>query len=387
MRIAVVLISHCLTAVTLFVMLWSVIPAPLYQLFMVSVAASEWSLWFGGSSLIGTILGVWSVAHGSPRLGTLSVIIGLLALVLAAKPPLQAAVVASREGVRLSPRRYLLGSAKRNVVETQNIVFARVEQEALRLDVYRPGDVTASSLLPAIIIVHGGSWSGGDKAEFVPMSCTLAQGGAVVFDVQYRLASAEHLFPTQIADVKCAIGWVKANAPTYNVDPQRVALLGRSAGGQLALLAAYMGDDTSIQPTCAVGDTSVRAVISFYAPVDLAWGYRNVLYPDVVHAQAALRNYIGGPVNTRPEQYALASPNTHVRPTSPPSLIIHGGADRLVSVQHARFMDEALQRAGVPHRLLILPWANHGFDFASDSWGAQISESLIRDFLRQHLGY
>ena len=387
MRNTVVLTSLCITVITLFVMVWSVVPAPLSQLFMVSVAASEWSLWFGGGAVLGTILGVWSVTLGRPRLGRLSVIIGLLALVLAAKPLLQAVQVASGEGVRLSLKRYLLGSPTRDVVETPNIVFATVEQEALRLDVYRPGGVTVSSPLPAIIVVHGGSWSGGDKGEFVPMSRTLAQGGAVVFDVQYRLASAEHLFPTQVADVKCAIGWVKANAPTYNVDPQRVALLGRSAGGQLALLAAYLADDTSLQPTCAVGDTSVRAVISFYAPVDLAWGYRNVLYPDVIHAQAALRNYIGGPVNARPEQYAQASPNTRVSPTSPPSLIIHGGADRIVSVQHARFMDEALQRAHVPHRLLILPWANHGFDFASDSWGAQISESLIRDFLRQHLGY
>jgi acetyl esterase/lipase len=319
----------------------------------------------------------------------MSLILGLCTIILAAKPPLQALRVADQEGVPLSLTRYLFGeqTPPEALEVMQNVVYAEVDGRELHLDVYRrqQGVETDPAGLPAVVVVHGGSWSGGSKGEFSAMSRTLAQNGAVVFDIEYRLASADTLFPAQIADVKCAIGWVKDNAQTYGVDPQRIALLGRSAGGQLALLAAYAPGHPLLQPSCKVRDTTVQAVISFYAPVDLAWGYDHPSRPDIINSQATLRNYLGGTPRTDANVYRLASPTEHVTSSSPPTLIIHGGFDRIVGAQHAHFMTKALERSQVPHRLLILPWANHGFDFASNGWGAQISESLIREFLQAHL--
>jgi acetyl esterase/lipase len=389
MRMFIGGISLTLTLATLLVMLWSVVPAPLYRLFMVSVGASEWSMWIGAVAFIGVGFAGWVIALGNVRLGSVSLICGLVAIALAAKPPLQALRVAAQEGVSLSLTRYLFGSQTplHTLDVRQNVVYAEVDGRALHLDVYRPQQAVQADTarLPAVVVIHGGSWSGGSEGEFPAMSRTLAQNGAVVFDVEYRLASVGTQFPAQVADVKCAIGWIKDNAQTYGVDPQRIALLGRSAGGQLALLAAYAPDDPLLQPSCTARDTTVKAVISFYAPVDLAWGYDHPLRPDIINSQAMLQNYLGGTPRTHADMYRLASPTAHVASSSPPTLIIHGGFDRIVRVQHAHFMTEALQRAQVPHRLMILPWANHAFDFASNSWGAQISESLIREFLQVHL--
>jgi acetyl esterase/lipase len=386
MRTAIILISLILSIGTLLIMIWSVVPQPNSILFRVSVGAAEWSLWFGAAALIGVCLGAWANTLGHSRLASFALVCGLIAILLAAIPPTQAVRVALREGVALSLTRYLFGASPTpSVEETRDVEYARIGGHSLRLDVYRAAAREQAGAAPAVIVIHGGSWNSGTKGEFSAMSRTLARDGAVVFDINYRLASPAQPFPAQIADVLCAIGWVKGNAATYGVDPQRIALLGRSAGGQLALLAAYAADDPRLSPSCAVGDTSVRAVVSFYAPTDLAWGYDHPLRPDVIESRPTLENYIGGTPRTDPDAYALASPTTHVQASSPPSLLIHGRLDRLVGVQHARFMAQALERAGVPHRVLILPWANHGFDYVSDGWGAQISEAEIKTFLATNL--
>jgi acetyl esterase/lipase len=234
-------------------------------------------------------------------------------------------------------------------------------------------------------VIHGGSWSGGAKGELPALSHALAGQGYAVFDVEYRLVGAGRRFPMQVGDVKCAIGWVKRHAATYGVAPERIALLGRSAGGQLALLAAYTADNAALPPSCSEEDSSVRAVIAYYAPVNLTWGYNNPARPDVIDGPATLRRYLGGTPAGMPETYRLASPDLHVGPASPPTLVLHGAHDRLVGVRHARFLREALEWAGVPHRVVVLPWADHGFDFFFDGWGSQITQPIMRDFLQTHL--
>ena len=173
---------------------------------------------------------------------------------------------------------------------------------------------------------------------------------------------------------------------TYQVDPDRIVLVGRSAGGQIALFTAYSPGNPALPTACPTGDTSVRAVIALYAPVDQLWGYTHPAKPDLIQGAAKLRNYLGGTPDDMPEIYRLASPNLQVTSQTPPTLIIHGGHDRLVSVQHASFLHDALEGAGVPNRLVILPWADHGFDLFFDGWGSQIVQPIIRDFLAANLG-
>ncbi|GAC1534922.1 MAG: hypothetical protein NVS2B7_03540 [Herpetosiphon sp.] len=236
-----------------------------------------------------------------------------------------------------------------------------------------------------MIVVHGGSWSGGTKGDLVTWNRWLASSGRVVFDIEYRLVDAQTRFPVPLADVKCAIGWVKQHAFTYNVDPNSIALLGRSAGGQLALLAAYSAADPALPASCDAPDTTVSAVISLYGPADLVWGYNHPAHPDIINGPRTLERYLGGTPTTAPEIYRLAAPIEHVSPSTPPTLLIHGGHDQLVGYVHATRLLGRLVAAGVEHRYLFLPWANHGFDYHFDGWHGQLAQSAIAQFLDDYL--
>lgn len=369
-----------------------VLPAPHYLLWQATVGVSEWSLWLlllGVVALLSCAIALWNRGSWGAWLG---VALSLLTIGCALVPPVQALQVAARAGVQLSLSRYFLGELVAPTIAVQrDVEFARVGAHALKLDVYDPFpgsrlEIGPDERLPAVIVVHGGSWSGGTKGEFtVPHNRQLASERRVVFDITYRLAHADQRFPAQIADVKCAIGWVKRNAARYRVDPERIALLGRSAGGQLALLAAYTPNDPALPPSCAAPDTSVRAVISLYGPTDLPWGYNNRAIFDVLNGPAVLRNYLGGSPTALPQLYALASPIEHVGPQTPPTLFFHGGHDYLVGKQHVERIIPGLQAVGVPYEYVYLPWATHGFDFNPNGWGSQIAQAKIDAFLDMYL--
>jgi acetyl esterase/lipase len=237
---------------------------------------------------------------------------------------------------------------------------------------------------PAVIVVHGGSWSGGDKTDFPQWDQWLAQQGFAVFDIQYRLGPQPN-WQTATADVKCAIGWVKRNAAQYGVDAERIAILGRSAGGHLALLAAYTADEPSLPPSCEASDTSVRAVISLYGPADLVWGYNNPANPDVIDGPGTLRRFLGGTPETAAEAFQIASPITHVQPNTPPTLLFHGSRDQLVGQRHAELLSDQLTQANVPHHTVFIPYGQHGFDYNFYGWGSQIMQPVLLDFLQTYV--
>jgi acetyl esterase/lipase len=203
----------------------------------------------------------------------------------------------------------------------------------------------------------------------------------VVFDIDYRLAPPP-TWQAAPADVACAVGWVKQNAGRYGVNPGRVALMGRSAGSQLALLTAYDEAGGAIPaPGCAARDahdTGVAAVAAFYAPTDLSRlaseGYLS-----------GMDRFLGGALGAVPGHYRGLSPVSHVDPADPPTFLAYGGEDQTVPPGQSELLGERLRGAGVPHRLVELPWANHTFDFLWGGWGSQISRSALKEFLEDHL--
>ncbi|MCA1640528.1 MAG: alpha/beta hydrolase [Acidobacteria bacterium] len=239
--------------VALFFTVWIVAPAPSYNLWLVSVVASEWSLWFGALGLAGVALSLLARAAGvSQTVMRLALILGLLAALLSLFPPLTAWREASARDIRLSLRRYISGSLAdaqggRAPVTFTYATNANPGGRALELDAYLPATENAQPR-PAVVVVHGGSWSAGARSDFPRWNWWLVGEGYAVFDADYRLAPQPN-WRTATGDVKCAVGWVRANALRFNVDPQRIALYGRSAGGHLALLAAYTTGDTRLPPT------------------------------------------------------------------------------------------------------------------------------------------
>lgn len=378
-----------------------ILPAPSYYLWLAAVAASEWSVWLLLAGFISLLCGGSALAldRRSAR-AWLGITLSLLIMACAGVPVIEAYRLAGRVGVSLSWSRYLFGTARGPlpvlIDEQHDVEFARLDGQSLRLDVYQSRDALRSglrandgsvALVPAVIVIHGGSWSGGMKSDFARYDRWLAESGRVVFDVEYRLANSTQHFPAQVLDVKCAIIWVRSHAAQYHVDPERLALLGRSAGGQLALLAAYTPNEPTLQPSCS-GDsqeTRVRAVISFYGPTDLAWDYMHPGRPDVIDTRHVLENYLGGSPATAPQAYASASPIAHVSAQSPPTLLLHGGHDQLVLAENAERIIPKLAEAGVPYTYLYLPWGNHGFDYNFNGWSSQLVQAEISKFLDTYL--
>jgi acetyl esterase/lipase len=156
------------------------------------------------------------------------------------------------------------------------------------------------------------------------------------------------------------VRWVRANAARYHVDPARIALMGRSAGAHLALLAAYTANDPAFPTACLTDadsgpvDERVQAVVASYAPADLR------LWP--ARRGSAIEQLMGGLPDEKPATYEQAAPVSHIRPGLPPTLLIHGQRDRMVSPQHSELLANRLRAAGVTVALLRIPWGRHGVD-------------------------
>jgi len=382
--------------VAAFATVWIVVRPPLYGLWIVAIIGSEWSLWWGVLGLVGAVLGLGALRASEGRrraVAGAAIVLGLTATALAPLPCFQTLPVARANHAPLSPGRYLFGGLDGPTTATlapvETVPFVTTEDgQTLRLDVYRPAEPSRPMGIgprrAALIVVHGGSWSAGDKSDFAHWDRWLAGQGYIVFDVQYRVRPQPN-WRTATGDVKCAVGWVRRNAARYGVDPARVALLGRSAGAHLALLAAYTPNDLAFPPTCSAPDPRVRAVVALYGPTDLTWGYRNRANPLVLDTSAVLRRFLGGTPKTALDAYRLASPLTHVGPDTPPTLLFHGQREALVSPRHTEFLAERLQAAGVPHQAVYLPYAHHGFDYHLDGWGSQVVRPVLLRFLREHL--
>jgi acetyl esterase/lipase len=310
-------------------------------------------------------------------------------------PAAQAAKTSAAEGVPLSLASYFsdLSPVSERFAHrsSETVTYARSGGEILKADVWEPpedpkgaarrsGTDVAAEGRPAVIVVHGGGWRSGGRSEFPSWDAWLAEEGYVVFDIDYSL-SPPPSWREAPADVACAVGWVKENASRYGVDPERVVLMGRSAGAQLALLTAYEGDRAAPTPGCtagSVGDAGVAAVVGFYSPTDLPRLSSEGYLP-------GMDRFLGGSPDAVPGRYRNLSPVLHVDPGDPPTFLAYGGDDRIVPPGQSRLLGKRLRDAGMPHRLVELPWANHTFDFLWGGWGSQITRSTLKEFLECHL--
>jgi acetyl esterase/lipase len=248
----------------------------------------------------------------------------------------------------------------RGVVAYTDLVYRRDGDHRARLDIYaRAGPVPARGR-PAVLAIHGGGWRGGSKHDYGPMAGALVEHGYVVVAVDYRLSRpGAPSWPANRDDLRAAVRWVRGHAAAYGVDPNRIAVMGASAGGHLAALIATCPEGPS--PGAAASpaiSARVQAVIDFYGPSDLS-----ALAAGSPHARPSLTLYLGGGPDAVPDRYEAASPARHVTPDTPPTLLIHGADDWLVPLDQSRRLAAALHAAGVHHRLIVVEGARHGFGF------------------------
>jgi acetyl esterase/lipase len=385
----------CWSGAALLCSLQIMLPARSFTLWLFTVAAKESSLLITASGLLGLVFATLVGLSGAPKRAAVAATLSVVAIALSLMPVVQAWRIASAEGVSLSLSEYLADLSPAAKRSPETIAYAHPDGEQLELDVWRPSErsagVVGSRGRPAIVVVHGGGWGAGIRSTTPRWDIWLAEKGYVVFDIDYRLAPPPR-WQDATGDVKCAVGWVKKNADRYDVDPDRVALVGFSAGGHLALLSAYSQDNGLLPSSCDVEDTGVSSVAAFYPPTDLKrlysmeWPWSS---PNVV-GLSSTRRFLGGTPTTHPGRYRISSPINHVDPDDPSTFLVHGGADRLVPLEQSELLAKELQETGVPYRFVQLPWANHSFDHAINyswrGWGAQITRSTLTEFLDNHVG-
>ena len=363
-----------------------VVPAPTPRLALVAIAASEKSVLIAAVATVALPLAFLGSRRGRRLPAAVAVVLAVAAIVTSALPIVQARRLASARGVRLDMLRYIRAPIDREGPgePTQTVSYATINGTPMALDVYLPAR-RPETPGRALLIVHGGFWSRGDKGDAPLASRRLADLGFTVFDVQYR-TSPQPNWKTAVGDVKCAIGWVKQHAvtPAWNVDATKIALLGRSAGGHLALMAAYAPTDPELPPSCDdAGDTSVEAVAALYAPADLTWGYKNPVRPRISDNRAKLRAFLGGTPQDAAARYVALSPVERVTTGSPRTLLAHGGRDQFVSHGHMGLLGARLRAIGVPCETIFIPYGQHAFDFVVGSLSSQILEAALLDFLRR----
>ncbi|MDB5047130.1 MAG: lip2 [Fibrobacteres bacterium] len=260
------------------------------------------------------------------------------------------------------------------------LVYEHRDGRDLRLNFYaaagpRPsadGNATAAShprLAPCIVVLHGGGWDGGVRSQLPDLNGFLAAEGYAVASLEYRLAP-KYRYPAPVEDVADALAYLRAHAAELGIDSARFVLLGRSAGGQIALQAAY-----------TLNDPAIKGVIAFYAPADMVFGYSLPTNPLIMDSRLLMRQYLGGGYPEVPENYLGSSPVEHLAPSSPPTLLLAGRADVLVSFQHTVHMRAKMGALGVRHFIVDVPWGAHGFDYVFRGPGSQISLFFIERFL------
>jgi len=378
-----------LSLVTLFIASWSVIPAPNRTLMTLSVGAPEVSVWLVIMAFVALVGAVrtWR-RHLVARVATVA---SVLALLLACWPIVQFPSVAARtvralnttlgvdyldavpfdRQLLLRPSPVLLAELFRglpndSVVVTPRIRFAMAAKVPLHVIVYRP---PAAGVYPTIVQIYGGAWQRGTPESFAHFARFFAARGYVVFAIDYRHAPEFH-FVEQMADVTTALTWVRRNAGQYGADTSRMALLGRSAGAHLAMMAGY-----------GKAEKSVKAVVNFYGPVDLVQAYMSPPSPDPLNIREVEIKFIGAPLESGVEPYQQASPINLVRAGLPPTLSIYGARDNVVERKYGVLLHEKLQAAGNTSVFVDIPWADHAFDEVPNGWSGQLSLYATERFL------
>lgn len=249
------------------------------------------------------------------------------------------------------------------VTTREGIVFGSGGGRELHCDIYDPPPALKNGI--GVLLVHGGGWQSGDRTQLKGYGVLLGRRGYTCVASEYRL-TGEALWPAQLEDVKCALRYMRANAAGLGINPDRLVVLGNSAGGHLALMAGAASSGFEGSGGHEGVSSAVSAVVSFYPPTGLdarAWGGLPVLFGK------------DAPVETM----RLASPLTYAAPGYPPTLIIQGNNDDVVPEAEASNMYAALNKAGVPVELHMFAGQPHAFD--ADPKLGRLSAEIILSFL------
>lgn len=399
-QILLAIIPLLLTITVLFLSIWSVYPAPNMTVLPLSVGAPELSMWLFAGGAIGLASQLLFRNQLFPQnLYWVGIALSIMSLVINVHPFLQMPATIDRANTsmtialghnyvadipaavqstwRSQPFSFLTaiqGINQSNQIRIQrHLPFAAPAGTPLTLNLYQP---PLPGQYPAVIQIYGGAWRNGSPDSNEEFSCYLASRGYVVVSIDYRHAP-QYYFPAQLIDVRTALKYVQQQAPNWEIDLDRLAIIGRSSGGHLATLAALQPDTLPL-----------KAVVSYYGPVDLTAGYTDPPQPDPIDSRHVLRDFLGGTPTEFPARYRQASPYQLVdipKQVLPPTLLIYGGQDHLVEARFGQKMAKKLQSVGTQTVYIEIPWANHAFDAIFNGPSNQLALYYTERFLAYFL--
>ena len=224
------------------------------------------------------------------------------------------------------------------------------KEAAQKLDIYLPANRNKDST-KVLLLIHGGSWANGDKKEFDRYIGSLQKflPGYAIVNINYRLVYAQrNIFPAQLQDIDAVIDFIDRKVDEFEINADKIVILGASAGAHLGLLKAYKENT----------DDRIKAVVDLFGPSDLAWLYHH--HPFSQMSQSLLQNFLGVSYTEDPALYKEASPINYVSSQSPPTIIFHGGADYVVPVNESKRLQNKLDSAHVKNELIVYAQGQHG---------------------------
>jgi pectinesterase len=261
----------------------------------------------------------------------------------------------------------------------KDVVYSAPAGRRLLVDLYLP---QGSGPFPALLFLHGGGWRNGKKEDLHRLAERMAAQNFVGACVEYRL-SGEAKYPAALFDAKSAVRWMRANAVRYKADPNRIGVVGSSAGGELAAMLGTTADERTFEAPPGEHwenqgvSSRVAAVVAFNPVVDFVeWRKEKPEAADTVGG-----GYLGASYAQDPKLWAEASPIHYVTKDAPPFLLLHGTAD--ASYPQSTLMVTRLRAAGAAAELFTADGGEHGF-FNQDRW---FEETMVRmeQFLRKTL--
>lgn len=282
--------------------------------------------------------------------------------------------------------RMLNGQLPEGILAFNNLTYVKYGKRALQLDLYAPAPTMADER-PAIVLVHGGGWRAGYRENMMPLAHLLALRGYVVATISYRL-SPEAQYPAAIHDVKAAIRWMRVNAKTYGINPERIAVAGGSAGGQIASLVGMTNGDERFDPQARKSKFSsdVQAIVNIDGLSDFTSEEARKYEDDPSKNPSSAGQWFGGNYAEKTALWREASPVYHVAKGKPPILFINssqarfsvGQAEMIQQLEKVHINYHVEKFSDAPHSFwLFYPWAKPTATMMANFLDAQFAYKMM----------
>lgn len=234
-----------------------------------------------------------------------------------------------------------------------DVIYSRVAGEEIKMDIYYP-ERSATSVSPAVLVIHGGSWMFGKRQDMAEMAKELAKSGFVAATTSYRLAP-KHKWPAMLDDVQTAMRFLRSKSTEYRIDPKRIGSCGASAGGHLGLLLGFRDKNTTGEFEYKDFSSRSQAVFNIFGPTD----FRRDFAPSI---NFVLEAVLGKKAADATEDLKQCSPVNWITNDDSPVFTMHGESDPLVPVAQAKWLKEKLDEAKVRNEMTIVPKMAHGIN-------------------------